>query len=42
MKARFAVAAAGICMVCAAVPLLAHHSFAAEYDFNKKITITGT
>lgn len=24
-----------------AVPLLAHHSFEAEYDFNKKITLTG-
>ena len=41
MKAKFAVAAAGICLVCSAVPLLAHHSFAAEYDSAKKITITG-
>jgi hypothetical protein len=41
MKAKFAVAAAGICLVCSAVPLLAHHSFAAEYDSTKKITITG-
>ena len=41
MKAKFAVAAAGMCLVCSAVPLLAHHSFAAEYDSTKKITITG-
>ena len=26
----------------ASVPLLAHHSFAAEYDNNKQLTLTGT
>src|SRR5712671_5324882 len=29
-------------LLAAAVPLLAHHSFAAEYDSNKPINITGT
>jgi hypothetical protein len=35
------VLALGLCAIVPAVPLLAHHSFAAEYDGNKKITITG-
>jgi hypothetical protein len=35
------VLAFGLCAIVPAVPLLAHHSFAAEYDSNKKISITG-
>ena len=35
------VLALGLCAIVPAVPLLAHHSFAAEYDSTKKISITG-
>jgi len=40
MRSVYALAL-GLCAIVPAVPLLAHHSFAAEYDGNKKITITG-
>jgi hypothetical protein len=40
MKFRFALAAAaGLLM--AAIPVLAHHSFAAEYDASKPVEIKG-
>jgi hypothetical protein len=42
MKAKFAVATALLGLVSSAAPLLAHHSFAAEYDSTKKVNITGT
>jgi hypothetical protein len=40
-RTKFVLMAACITLVAAAVPALAHHSFAAEYDSDKKITITG-
>ena len=36
------VLAIGFGVVLAAVPVLAHHSFAAEYDRSKPITLTGS
>ncbi len=41
MKTKLVVCMAGL-LVAAAVPLLAHHSFAAEYDANAKLTLKGT
>ncbi len=35
------VLAAGFVLIGASVPLAAHHSFAAEYDQNKPVTVTG-
>lgn len=40
MKTKLVVCMAGL-LVAAAVPLLAHHSFAAEYDANAKLTLKG-
>ena len=40
MRERLAIVVAGL--LCAAVPLLAHHSVAGEYDVNKPVTIKGT
>src|SRR5579862_6473508 len=33
---------AGLTLLAGAVPVMAHHSFAAEYDSNKTVMITGT
>ncbi len=42
MRAKLAMLAAGAGLFMAALPALAHHSFAAEYDASKPITIKGT
>jgi hypothetical protein len=43
MKAKLlAVMVAGLGLLLCSVPMLAHHSFAAEYDSAKPVTLTGT
>ena len=41
MRTRLALVA-GSLFALAAVPAVAHHSFAAEYDRNKQVNLTGT
>jgi len=40
MKTKLVLSMAAL-MLSAALPMLAHHSFAAEYDANKKLTLKG-
>ena len=41
MKMKVAILTASAGLLAAVMPALAHHSFAAEYDSEKKVTITG-
>jgi hypothetical protein len=41
MRTRFAVFVAGLGLLVAATPALAHHAFAAEFDATKPIKLTG-
>ena len=41
MKLRVAMAVVGLA-VAAGIPVLAHHSFAAEFDANQPVKLTGT
>ncbi len=42
MRAKWAVVAAGLGLIVPAVPVLAHHSFGAEYDAKQPVTLKGT
>jgi len=42
MKTKLALFAAGIAVLLAGKPMVAHHSFAAEFDSAKTIKLTGT
>lgn len=41
MKAKLGILVAGLGLFCSGVPVVAHHSFALEYDPNKKVTFEG-
>ena len=42
MQMRFFLAAAGVLILAAAAPVVAHHAFAAEFDGSRPVTLKGT
>ena len=42
MKTKIALGIAAVGLLLASVPAIAHHSFAAEFDSNKPIKLTGS
>ena len=42
MRMLLRIAAAGLVLLAAGMPAAAHHSFAAEFDGSKPVTLTGT
>jgi hypothetical protein len=42
MRTRLAVFLAGLILLSTSIPAVAHHAFAAEFDANKPIKLTGT
>lgn len=41
MKSRMLAVVAGLVVLASAMPVLAHHSFAAEFDATKPVNLTG-
>ena len=41
MRMKLGVLAIGLALSCLAVPVFAHHSWTAEYDSKKPVTVTG-